>query len=235
MRAREAVAALSAAVMLSGCLATVGTEITVLPPTSDGNVPVAVRAMVSFDEVASSAFTSSDVDSIVSAMESRSGSAASVTREGGGILISTDLGYSSLVSSSGLTGVADARLELPGEGAAVVVITLTDPVDLREILLEAASRQPDGSALAAAMQSSTKMSVSVSFPGGVTAVVAPPGTVPSLAEGSVSVTQVLADFKDGDITVSGSLAQRSSSRFSMGLLAAAAVVFVFSMFWLRRR
>jgi hypothetical protein len=188
------------ALVLSACQSRVGVDFVVSEEPA-----VSASVAVSLDRVAAAAFSEADVAALTAVLVRRGASEVTARSTPSGLTVSGVLPYSALQGAGTLTGVGDARLELVEGRAAVLTVTLVDPVELRRALEEAAAGQEDAEALAAAMVALTEVAVSVTFPGPPLQVVAPPGVAPALEDRTIVVVQNVEAFVPGELTVAGSL------------------------------
>lgn len=225
-----------ATLWLTGCQSEVATIIDV---TSDTTAAVTV-AVTFTGEAATEMRSETNRQGLVTVFDELGDGKLDVRvqDEGDTIRYFTQAPYDVAVSASSVTGVDSISLNPLGDGAVAVDVRLVDPQRLRDSLVTAMAGygkdQADARALVDTALQSTSVAVTVNTP-------ANPSVSGSLADGatidgnSVTLSQNLADFTPGTLTVTSS---DTGNRWLMPVAGAAAVAAgaaVVLWLWRRRR
>jgi hypothetical protein len=219
--------------LLSGCNATVTTDISVTGPSTSS-----ITEIVHFDGdagkvIASSPRLQSDLES---AIARRIGGAVHLDVSGSTVTWRQAISYAQLTANADVTGLSSAALAASGPDA-VVTLDLVRPTALYTAITDAASMMANPQSLIVTMEQYTDVAVQVDFPGKAVIVSNPAGVRVGVTGSHAVVDQYLSSWQNGRVVVRGSLARSHwwMSPFMLGGIAVLGGLVILERWRLRRR
>lgn len=195
-RAAAAVVAALAALLLTGCTATVTTDFEVTSATA---ATVHVGAVFTDEAADMLAANASARAELVGVFTDRTGTSPEVVAGAHRLELRSTVSYDQLARSGALLGVSSAKLS-GADSDVTLTLQLAKPTALADAVQSATKTQPDSAALAETMLRTTTVTVNVTFPGGVAHVSDPSATVDG---DTVTLSRTVAAAQAGTLEVTG--------------------------------